>query len=65
MLYLADLCALCVLRYSGPEAFLSDLSLLLDNCERFNEDRSEIGRAGHRVRSFLERRWAQLLQQSP
>ena len=55
---------LSVLRYPDPEAFLSDLALVLDNCERFNEDRSEIGRAGLRLRSFLERRWAQLLQQS-
>uniref|UniRef100_A0A8C5CF40 Uncharacterized protein n=1 Tax=Gadus morhua TaxID=8049 RepID=A0A8C5CF40_GADMO len=51
-------------QYPDTEAFLSDLALVLDNCERFNEDRSEIGRAGLRLRSFLERRWAQLLQQS-
>lgn len=49
-------------RYSNLETFIIDVNLIFENCERFNEDDSEIGRAGHRMRSFFDRRWTELLK---
>lgn len=49
-------------RYSNLETFIVDVNLVFENCERFNEDDSEIGRAGHSMRSFFDKRWAQLLK---
>uniref|UniRef100_A0A672I9U5 Bromodomain adjacent to zinc finger domain 2B n=1 Tax=Salarias fasciatus TaxID=181472 RepID=A0A672I9U5_SALFA len=42
--------------------FIIDVNLVFDNCERFNEDDSEIGRAGHNMRRFFDKRWTELLQ---
>lgn len=49
-------------RYSDLETFIVDVNLVFENCERFNEDDSEIGRAGHSMRSFFDKRWAELLK---
>lgn len=49
-------------RYLNLETFIIDVNLVFDNCEKFNEDDSEIGRAGHNMRRFFDRRWTELLQ---
>uniref|UniRef100_A0A669BL35 Bromodomain adjacent to zinc finger domain 2B n=1 Tax=Oreochromis niloticus TaxID=8128 RepID=A0A669BL35_ORENI len=49
-------------QYLNLETFIIDVNLVFDNCERFNEDDSEIGRAGHRMRRFFDKRWTELLQ---
>uniref|UniRef100_A0A671YSL8 Bromodomain adjacent to zinc finger domain 2B n=1 Tax=Sparus aurata TaxID=8175 RepID=A0A671YSL8_SPAAU len=48
--------------YSNLETFIVDVNLVFENCERFNEDDSDIGRAGHRMRSFFDKRWIELLK---
>ncbi|MEQ2172625.1 hypothetical protein GOODEAATRI_023021, partial [Goodea atripinnis] len=47
--------------YLNLENFIVDVNLVFDNCQRFNEDDSEIGRAGHRMRRFFDKRWTELL----
>ncbi|XP_028249800.1 bromodomain adjacent to zinc finger domain protein 2B-like isoform X2 [Parambassis ranga] len=49
-------------QYLNLEMFIIDMNLVFDNCEKFNEDNSEIGRAGHNMRRFFDRRWTELLQ---
>uniref|UniRef100_A0AAQ4NZ36 Bromodomain adjacent to zinc finger domain 2B n=1 Tax=Gasterosteus aculeatus aculeatus TaxID=481459 RepID=A0AAQ4NZ36_GASAC len=49
-------------QYFNLEAFIIDVNLVFDNCEKFNEDDSEIGQAGHRMRTFFDKRWAELLE---
>ncbi|KAJ8255355.1 hypothetical protein GJAV_G00203920 [Gymnothorax javanicus] len=39
---------LCCNQYQNLETFIIDVNLVFDNCEKFNEDNSDIGRAGHR-----------------
>lgn len=51
-------------RYLNLETFIIDVNLVFDNCERFNEDNSDIGRAGHAMRRFFQRRWTELLRQN-
>ena len=46
--------------YETGEAFVRDVTLMFDNCRTFNEDQSAIGKAGHAVRRFFARRWAEL-----
>uniref|UniRef100_A0A3B3SQD7 Bromodomain adjacent to zinc finger domain 2B n=1 Tax=Paramormyrops kingsleyae TaxID=1676925 RepID=A0A3B3SQD7_9TELE len=53
---------LCSCQYQNLEMFIIDVNLVFDNCEKFNEDNSEIGRAGHNMRKFFERRWTELLK---
>ncbi|XP_041858352.1 bromodomain adjacent to zinc finger domain protein 2B isoform X2 [Melanotaenia boesemani] len=48
--------------YLNLETFIIDVNLVFDNCEKFNEDDSEIGRAGHNMRRFFDQRWSELLQ---
>ncbi|KAM9709130.1 bromodomain adjacent to zinc finger domain protein 2B isoform 2-T5 [Menidia menidia] len=48
--------------YLNLETFIIEVNLVFDNCERFNEDNSEIGRAGHNMRRFFEKRWTELLK---
>nr|XP_032525130.1 uncharacterized protein LOC116776136 [Danaus plexippus plexippus] len=43
--------------YKCKEEFASDVRLIFSNCEVFNEDESPVGRAGHCMREFFERRW--------
>ncbi|KAM4560828.1 bromodomain adjacent to zinc finger domain protein 2B [Fundulus diaphanus] len=47
--------------YLNLETFIIDVNLVFDNCQKFNEDDSEIGRAGHRMRRFFDKRWTELL----
>ncbi|XP_055086814.1 bromodomain adjacent to zinc finger domain protein 2B-like isoform X3 [Periophthalmus magnuspinnatus] len=49
-------------QYSCLESFTDDVNLVFDNCERFNEDDSEIGKAGHIMRRFFNKRRAELLK---
>jgi len=35
------------------ENFLEDVRLIFDNCEKFNEDDSPVGKAGHSLRNFF------------
>uniref|UniRef100_A0A3B4V524 Bromodomain adjacent to zinc finger domain 2B n=1 Tax=Seriola dumerili TaxID=41447 RepID=A0A3B4V524_SERDU len=48
-------------QYLNLETFIIDVNLVFDNCEKFNEDDSEIGRAGHNMRRFFDKRWTELL----
>ncbi|XP_059199016.1 bromodomain adjacent to zinc finger domain protein 2B-like [Centropristis striata] len=49
-------------QYLSLETFIVDVNLVFDNCEKFNEDDSEIGRAGHSMRRFFDKRWTELLE---
>ncbi|XP_041662878.1 bromodomain adjacent to zinc finger domain protein 2B isoform X2 [Cheilinus undulatus] len=49
-------------QYLNLESFIVDVNLVFENCEKFNEDDSQIGRAGHRMRRFFDKRWTELLQ---
>uniref|UniRef100_A0A674EWA7 Bromodomain adjacent to zinc finger domain 2B n=1 Tax=Salmo trutta TaxID=8032 RepID=A0A674EWA7_SALTR len=51
-------------QYLNLETFIIDVNLVFDNCEKFNEDNSDIGRAGHNMRRFFENRWNELLKQT-
>ncbi|KAG7464102.1 hypothetical protein MATL_G00183700 [Megalops atlanticus] len=55
---------LCCNHYQNLETFIIDVNLVFDNCEKFNEDNSDIGRAGHNMRKFFEKRWTDLLKTS-
>lgn len=60
----ADFSSLFPFRYQNLETFIIDVNLVFDNCEKFNEDNSDIGRAGHNMRKFFEKRWTELLKQT-
>nr|XP_054751375.1 bromodomain adjacent to zinc finger domain protein 2B-like [Lytechinus pictus] len=51
-------------KYKTLDDFAVDARLIFDNCETFNEDESEVGRAGHAMRSFFETRWMELTEMS-
>ncbi|XP_055456943.1 bromodomain adjacent to zinc finger domain protein 2B isoform X4 [Psammomys obesus] len=44
-------------QYPTFETFALDVRLVFDNCETFNEDDSDIGRAGHSMRKYFEKKW--------
>ncbi|XP_040601343.1 bromodomain adjacent to zinc finger domain protein 2B isoform X2 [Mesocricetus auratus] len=44
-------------QYTNFETFALDVRLVFDNCETFNEDDSDIGRAGHSMRKYFEKKW--------
>ncbi|RNA26156.1 bromodomain adjacent to zinc finger domain 2B-like, partial [Brachionus plicatilis] len=46
--------------YENKERFAYDCRLIFDNCECFNEDNSQIGQAGHKLRAFFETKWLKL-----
>ncbi|XP_074082457.1 bromodomain adjacent to zinc finger domain protein 2A isoform X2 [Macrotis lagotis] len=48
--------------YSNSEEFAADALLVFDNCQTFNEDDSEVGKAGHIMRRFFESRWEEFYQ---
>ncbi|TSM68836.1 Bromodomain adjacent to zinc finger domain protein 2B [Bagarius yarrelli] len=50
-------------QYLNLETFIIDVNLVFENCEKFNKDDSDIGRAGHSMRRFFQRRWTELLKQ--
>lgn len=47
-------------KYEIKEQFAYDCRLVFDNCEYFNEDESQIGTAGHKLRAFFETKWLKL-----
>lgn len=49
-------------RYSSCEEFAADAFLVFDNCRTFNEDESEVGKAGLAMRQFFESRWEEFYQ---
>lgn len=49
-------------RYSSSEEFAADALLVFDNCQTFNEDDSDVGKAGHVMRKFFESRWEEFYQ---
>ncbi|XP_038049473.1 bromodomain adjacent to zinc finger domain protein 2B-like isoform X4 [Patiria miniata] len=49
--------------YHQREEFAADVRVVFDNCETFNEDDSDVGRAGHQMRASFESRWTELLQE--
>ncbi|KAM3917546.1 bromodomain adjacent to zinc finger domain protein 2B isoform 15-T16 [Leptodactylus fuscus] len=51
-------------QYPNFEAFALDVRLVFNNCETFNEDDSEIGRAGHKMRTHFEKRWTEIFSMS-
>lgn len=53
-----------VFRYKTRGDFASDVRLIFNNCQTFNEDDSEVGRSGHNMRKFFEARWKQLMLSS-
>ncbi|XP_075407570.1 bromodomain adjacent to zinc finger domain protein 2A isoform X2 [Tenrec ecaudatus] len=48
--------------YTSSEEFAADALLIFDNCQTFNEDDSEVGKAGHIMRRFFESRWEEFYQ---
>ncbi|XP_067170265.1 bromodomain adjacent to zinc finger domain protein 2A [Apteryx mantelli] len=48
--------------YTSSEEFAADAMLVFDNCQTFNEDDSEVGKAGHVMRKFFESRWEEFYQ---
>ncbi|KAM4626751.1 bromodomain adjacent to zinc finger domain protein 2B isoform 2-T4 [Discoglossus pictus] len=51
-------------QYPNFQAFALDVRLVFNNCETFNEDDSDIGRAGHKMRVHFERRWTEIFNVS-
>ncbi|XP_055998604.1 bromodomain adjacent to zinc finger domain protein 2B-like isoform X7 [Ostrea edulis] len=51
-------------QYKTRGDFASDVRLIFNNCQTFNEDDSEVGRSGHNMRKFFEARWKQLMLSS-
>ncbi|XP_055641579.1 uncharacterized protein LOC129778600 isoform X3 [Toxorhynchites rutilus septentrionalis] len=48
--------------YKSRDDFIADVRQIFDNCEVFNEDDSPVGTAGHGMRKYFERRWAELTE---
>ncbi|XP_053554314.1 bromodomain adjacent to zinc finger domain protein 2B isoform X2 [Bombina bombina] len=51
-------------QYPNFEAFALDVRLVFNNCETYNEDDSDIGRAGHKMRIHFEKRWTEIFNVS-
>ncbi|XP_043432764.1 bromodomain adjacent to zinc finger domain protein 2B isoform X28 [Prionailurus bengalensis] len=49
-------------QYPNLETFAVDVRLVFDNCETFNEDDSDIGRAGHSMRKYFEKKWTDIFK---
>ncbi|XDB47844.1 hypothetical protein AB1E18_001433 [Capra hircus] len=52
-------------QYPNLETFALDVRLVFDNCETFNEDDSDIGRAGHSMRKYFEKKWTDTFKVLP
>ncbi|XP_076092081.1 bromodomain adjacent to zinc finger domain protein 2A-like isoform X8 [Mytilus galloprovincialis] len=50
--------------YKTRGEFASDTRLVFNNCMIFNEDESDVGKAGHTMRKYFEQRWKDLLLSS-
>uniref|UniRef100_A0A8D0GHR7 Bromodomain adjacent to zinc finger domain 2A n=1 Tax=Sphenodon punctatus TaxID=8508 RepID=A0A8D0GHR7_SPHPU len=48
--------------YTSCEEFAADAALVFENCRTFNEDESEVGKAGLAMRQFFESRWEEFYQ---
>ncbi|XP_013395978.1 bromodomain adjacent to zinc finger domain protein 2B-like [Lingula anatina] len=46
--------------YKTRQEFASDVRIIFDNCQTFNEDDSDVGQAGHNMRKYFEVRWKEL-----
>ncbi|CAH8512998.1 unnamed protein product [Schistosoma turkestanicum] len=44
--------------YATFSNWVNDVRLIFSNCEFFNEDDSEVGRAGHVMRAYFESHWS-------
>ncbi|CAH8547561.1 unnamed protein product [Heterobilharzia americana] len=44
--------------YSSFNNWVQDVRLMFSNCEVFNEDDSDVGRAGHIMRAYFECHWS-------
>ncbi|KAI5214797.1 Bromodomain Adjacent To Zinc Finger Domain Protein 2B [Manis pentadactyla] len=51
-------------QYPNLEAFAVHVRLVFDNCEAFNQDDSDTGRAGHSMRKYFEKKWTDTLKVS-
>ncbi|CAH2224385.1 bromodomain adjacent to zinc finger domain 2A [Pelobates cultripes] len=49
-------------KYSSCEEFAEDAELVFSNCQLFNEDESEVGRAGLALKRFYDSRWEEFSQ---
>ncbi|KAM8977534.1 bromodomain adjacent to zinc finger domain protein 2A [Pelodytes ibericus] len=49
-------------KYSSCEEFAEDAELVFSNCQLFNEDDSEVGKAGLALKKFYESRWEEFNQ---
>lgn len=47
-------------QYKNKEEFVRDARLVFFNCKTYNEDESEVGRAGATMRAFFDKRWPQV-----
>jgi hypothetical protein len=47
-------------RYSCLEELVGDMHLMLDNCELYNDDASDVGAAARHLREVLEETVAEL-----
>ncbi|XP_056418390.1 bromodomain adjacent to zinc finger domain protein 2A isoform X2 [Hyla sarda] len=50
-------------RYSSCKEFADDAELVFSNCQLFNEDDSEVGKAGLALKKFYESRWEEFNQE--
>ncbi|XP_044143230.1 bromodomain adjacent to zinc finger domain protein 2A isoform X3 [Bufo gargarizans] len=50
-------------RYSSCKEFAEDAELVFSNCQLFNEDDSEVGKAGLVLKKFYESRWEEFNQE--
>nr|DBA32883.1 TPA: hypothetical protein GDO54_000636 [Pyxicephalus adspersus] len=50
-------------KYSSCEEFAEDAELVFSNCQLFNEDDSEVGKAGLVLKKFYESRWEEFNQE--
>merc|ERR1719483_721279 len=46
--------------YQHRQEFASDVRLIFNNCETFNEDESDVGKSGFNLRGFFETRWLEI-----
>ncbi|KAM9321195.1 bromodomain adjacent to zinc finger domain protein 2A [Gastrophryne carolinensis] len=49
--------------YSSCEVFAEDAQLVFSNCQLFNEDESDVGKAGLVLKKFFESRWEEFSQE--
>ncbi|GAB6019345.1 Bromodomain adjacent to zinc finger domain protein 2B [Chamberlinius hualienensis] len=47
--------------YKTRNDFMNDVQLIFKNCETFNEDDSPVGKAGHSLRAFFDKKWSELM----